>query len=151
MLVFQLNSTEKFLTPVNFYNFKIFVRKTQLLFWKSLKFELFEDCYNFSWFYGKFAAFAILKNFSFSQKTEVFFNTSKSQNLNVLRNLTISFAFYSKFVTISEFWKLQGFFWKTHLFLQKTQLLNVLRNLTVPFAFNIKLANCFSRSRPQTG
>ena len=151
MLVFQLNSTEKFRTPVNFYNFKIFVRKTQLLFWKSLKFELFEDCYNFSRFYGRFATFAILKDFSFSRKTEVFFNTSKSQNLNVLRNLTISFALYSKFVIISDFRTFQGFFRKTHLFLQKTQLLNVLRNLTVPFAFNIKLADCFSRSRLQAG
>ena len=151
MLVFQLNSIAKLLPQANFYNFKIFVRKTQLLFWKSLKFELFEDCYNFGQFYGKFAASAILKDFSFPRKTEVFFKTSKSHKLNVLRNLTNSFALYSKFATISDFWKFQGFFRKTHLFWKKTQDLNVLRNLNLPFAFDIKLADCFSRSRHQIG
>ena len=84
-----------------------------------MKFDFFEDCYNFSRFYCKFAAFSILKVFDFSQKTEVFFITSKSQNLNVLRNLTTSFALYSKFVTIRGFWKLQDFFGKPIFFCKK--------------------------------
>ena len=84
MLVFQLNSTAKLLPQANFYNFKIFVRKTQFFFiLKKPEVWTSEDCYNFSRFHGKFAAFAILKLFSFSRKTEVFFNTSNSQNLNV--------------------------------------------------------------------
>ena len=107
-LVFQLNSTAKLLPPANFYTFKIFERKAHF-FQESLRFELFEDCYNFGQIYGKFAASAILKDFSFPRKTEVFFKTSKSHNMNVLRNLT------------------------------------------VPFAFDIKLADCFSRSRHQIG
>ena len=120
-------------------------------FYKSLQFELFGDCYNFSRFYGKFAAFAILKDYSFSRKTEVFFKTSTSHNLNVFGNLPNSFALYSKFVTSSDFRKLHCFFGKPVFFLQKTHFLNVLRNLTVPFAFDIKLANCSSRSRYQIG
>ena len=151
MLAFKLNSTAKLLPQAIFFNFEIFVQKTLFLFYKSLKFELFEDCYNFNRFYGKFAAFAILKDYSFSRKTEVFFKTSTSHKLNVLRNLPNSLALYSKFVTISDFQKLHCFFGKPVFFLQKTHFLNVLRNLTVPFAFDIKLANCFSRSRYQIG
>ena len=119
MLVLTVEFYCKVATASQFLQFQIFVRKTLFLFWKSLEFELFEDCYNFNRFYGKIAAFTILKYFSFSRKTEVFFDTSKSQNLNVLRNLTNSFALYSKFVTISDFRTFQGFFRKTHPFLQK--------------------------------
>ena len=73
-------------------------------------------------FFGKFAAFAILKEVSFSLKTDVFFNTSKSQNFSVLRNLTNSFALYSKIVTISDFWKFQEFFGKPILFCKKPNI-----------------------------
>ena len=160
MLLFQLNSTAKLLPPASFYNLKIFVRKTLFLFWKSLKFISFENCYNFSRFYGKFAAFANLKDFSFSRKTKVFFNTSKSQKLNVLRNLTNSFALYSKFVTIRDFSKFQGLFRKTHFFCKNYSFwtfweISLFRShstlnwLTVSVAFDIGLAkfNCFQKIR----
>ena len=114
-----MNSIAKLLPQANFYNFRFLFEKPFFIFWKSLEFELLEDCYNFNRFYDKFAAFAILKDCSFSRKTEVFFDTSKSRKLNVLRNLTNSFALYSKFVTISDFRTFQGFFRKTHPFLQK--------------------------------
>ena len=139
MLVFQLNSTAKLLPPANFYNFKIFVRKThRFYFKKSMKFDFFEDCYNFSRLYGKFDDFAIFKDFSFSRKTEVFLNSPKSQHLNVLRNLTYSFKLYSKFVTISDFWKFQCFFRTTHLFLPKN-----------PIFESFEKSHCFSRIRHQ--
>ena len=41
-----------------------------------------------------------------------------------------------------HFWKIQSFFRKTHIFLQKNQFLIVLRNLTGSFPFDIKLVNC---------
>ena len=149
MLVFQLNSTANcYRQPI--FTISRFLFERPIFFLKKPEAWIFKDCYNFSRFYGKFAAFAILKDFSFSRKSEVFFNNSKSQNLNVSRNLTNSFKLYSKFVTISDFWKFQDFS-KNPPFLQKIQLLNVLRNLTVPFAIDIKLANCFSCSRHQIG
>ena len=102
-LLFQLDSTANLLTPAKFYTFNIFVREPHFFFLQKPEVWTFEDCYCFSWFYGKSAAFAILKDFSFSRKIEVFFNTSKSQKLDVLRNLTNSFSLYSKFATISDF------------------------------------------------
>ena len=116
-----------------------------------MKFEFFEDCYNFSRLYGKFDDFAIFKDFSFSRKTEVFLNSSKSQHLNVLRNLTYSFKLYSKFVTISDFWKIQYFFGKPIFFLKKTNSrtfreISLFRSqltsswLTVSVAVDIKLS-----------
>ena len=96
----------------------------------------------------------------FSRKTEVFFDTSKSQNLNVLRNLTNSFALYSKFVTISDFRKIQGFFGKLIFFCKKHNFwtfweISLLRWhsisnwLTVSVAVDIKLAklSCFQNFR----
>ena len=160
-LMFQLNSTAKLLPQANFFDFKIFGRKTLFFVLKKPEVWTFEYCYNFSWFYGKLAAFAILKDFSFSRKTEVFFNTSKSQTLKVLRNLTNSFALYIKFVTISNFWKFQGFFRKTYLFFCKKHSfrtfweISLFRShstsnwLTVSVAVDIKLAklSCFQKFR----
>ena len=133
-------------------------KKSVFFILKTLKFELFGDCYIFSRFYGRSAAFAILKVFSFSGKTEVFFNFFKSQKLNVLRNLTNSIELYSKFVTISDFWKIQGFFRKSHLFCKKPNFwtfweISLFRShltsnwLTVSLAVDIKLAklSCFQK------
>ena len=160
MLLFRLDSTANLLTPANFYTFKIFVRKPHFFILKKPEVWTFEDCYSFSQFCGKLAAFAILKDFSFSRKIEVFFNTSKSQNLNVLRNLTNSFALYSKFFTISDFWQFQEFFGKPILFCKKPnswkfwEISLILSHstsnwLTVSVAVDIKLAelSCFQKFR----
>ena len=61
-----------------------------------------------------------------------------------LRNNTILYAFYSKFVTFSDFKKIQGFFEKK-IFPQKTQILKVLRNLTISVAFYGKFATIWSK------
>ena len=148
-------------TASEFLNFQDFYSKNPFFYYKkSLNFEFFEDCYKFSRFYGKFAAFSILKVFSFSRKTEVVFITSKSQNLNILRNLTNSFALYSKFVTISDFWKFQDFFGKPIFFCKKPnswkfweislfQSHSTSNWLTVSVAVDIKLAklSCFQKFR----
>ena len=70
--------------------------------------------------------------------------------MNVLRNLTYSFKLYSRFVTISDFWKFQCFFGKP-IFLKKTnswtfRKTSLFRSqltsswLTVSVAVDIKLA-----------
>ena len=148
----------KVATASQFFQFRNFCSKNPFFILKKPEVWTSENCYNFSRFYGKFAAFAILKDFSFSRKTEVFFNTSKSQNLNVLRNLTNSFALYSNFVTISDFWKFQSFYRKTHLFCKKHNFwtlweISLFRShstskwLTVSVAVDIKLAklSCFQK------
>ena len=52
----------------------------------------------------------------------------KPRNCEVLRNFTISVAFYRKFATFSDFKKTRYFFWK------KTRIWNVLRNFTFSVA-----------------
>ena len=72
-------------------------------------------------FYGKnhtFNRFKIYSNF-FGEPFLFFFITAK--NLNVLRNLTVSVALYSKIATSSHFRKI-NFFWKTHLFFRTAQI-----------------------------
>ena len=61
--------------------------------------------------------------------------------MNVLRNLTVSVALYSKIATSSHFRKI-NFFWKTHLFFQNSSnFLKFLRNLTNRVAFCSKPAS----------
>ena len=81
--------------------------------------------------------FIILSNFSNVQSFRFFLpkNIRRAEK-TFLRNITIWYAFYSKFTTFSDFWKIQDFFRKTLLFfLKKPQILNVLRNLTISVAF----------------
>ena len=74
----------------------------------------------------------------------------KTQNLNVLR-LFYSVAFYGKFATLSDFWKLQDFFfWKTHLLFKKPQISNVLRNLTISVSFYGECATLWYKRMFQT-
>ena len=120
MLVFQLNSTAKLLPQANFYNFNIFIRKTHFFILKKPEVWTFWGLLQFRLILRQVCCLCHLKEFSSSRKTEVFFNTSKSQKLNVLRNLTNSFALYSKFATIRDFSKFQGFFRKTHFFAKNT-------------------------------
>ena len=120
MLVFQLNSTAKLLPQANFYNFKIFIRKTLFVILKKPEVWFFWGLLQFRLILRQVCSLCHLKEVSSTRKTEIFFNTSKSQKLNVLRNLTYSFALYSKFVTISDFSKFQGFFRKTHFFAKNT-------------------------------
>ena len=47
-----------------------------------------------------------------------FSNPGRAEN-TFLRKITILYAFYSKFATLSDFWKIQDFFRKTHLLLKK--------------------------------
>ena len=119
MLVFQLNSTAKLLPQANFYNFKIFVRKPIFFILRKPEVWIFWGLLQNQSFLRQVCCFCHFERLQFFSKTEVFFKTSKSHNLNVLRNLTNSFALYSKFVTISDFWKFQVFFRKTHLFCKK--------------------------------
>ena len=152
MLVFQLISTAKLLPPANFYNFQIFVRKTHFFYFKKAWSSNFLRAVTLS-----VDSMACLLPLLFL-KTSVFLEKPKS---SLIFPNPKSWMFWETLLIPSHctaillpsaiFENFQVFFGKNHLFLQKTQLLNVLINLTVPFAFNIKLANCFSRSRPQTG
>ena len=161
MLVFQLNSTAKLLPQANFYNFKISVRKTHFFILKKPEVWTFWGLLQFQLILRQACCLCHFKRLQFfSRKTEVFFDTSKSQNLNVLRNLTNSFALYSKFVTISDFRKIQGFFGKLIFFCKKHNFwtfweISLLRShsisnwLTVSVAVDIKLAklSCFQNFR----
>ena len=84
----------------NFQNFLIFLRKKP---YNRVKTTFSRN--NTIWyaFHSKFATFSVFeKKFKiFSKNPSVFF--LKPQILNVLRNLTISIAFYGKFATI--WWK----------------------------------------------
>ena len=119
MLVFQLISTAKLLPPANFYNFQIFVRKTHFFYFKKAWSSNFLRAVTLSVDSMACLLPLLFLKTSFSRKTEVFFNISKSQKLNVLRDLTNSFALYSNFVTISDFWKLPGFFREKSSFFAK--------------------------------
>ena len=59
-----------------------------------------------------------------------------------LRNITILYAFYSKFTNFSDFLKNQDFLSKNQyiFFLKKKQALNVLRNFIISVAFYGKFA-----------
>ena len=71
----------------------------------------------------------------FFRKNHLFFQ-KETQNLNVLRNFTISFAFYGKIATSSDFEKIQNFFFeKPFYFLRKTQIWKVSRNFSISVAF----------------
>ena len=70
---------------------------------------------------------------TFFRKPHLFFNR-KLKFLEILRNLTFSVAFYSKFATFSNFKKFKVFFQETY-FLKNTPFLNVSRNPTIPVAF----------------
>ena len=61
--------------------------------------------------------------------------------MNVLRNLTLSFAFYSKIPTLSVFLKKSNLFPETYLFFIKSKTnLKILRKLPISVAFHSKIA-----------
>ena len=61
--------------------------------------------------------------------------------MNVLRNLTLSFAFYSKIDTFSHFKQKFKIFRETYLFFLKSKNdLNILRKLPISVAFHSKIA-----------
>ena len=160
MLVFQLNSAAKLLPPANFYTFEIFVQKTLFLILKEHEVWIFWGLLQFQSILRQVCCLCLFKKLQFFSKTEVFLIISKSQKLNVLRNLTNSFALYSKFVSISDFWKTQYFFGKPIFFCKKPNSwtfreISLFRSqltsnwLTVSVAIDIKLAqlNCFQKVR----
>ena len=130
------------------------------MFWKSLMFELFEDCYNFSRFYGRFAAFAILKDFSFSQKPKfslklpnpkiwtfwetLLFPSHCTANLlpsAIFENYKVFFGKPIFFCKKHSFWT----FWEISLFRSHSTS----NWLTVSVAVDLKLAklSCFQKFR----
>ena len=86
----------------------------------------------------------IFSNFSNVQSFLFFFcqiNFIMRAEITFLRNITILYAFYCKFATFSDFWKIEDFFRKNHLFFKKKpQILNILRNFTSSVAFYGKFA-----------
>ena len=60
--------------------------------------------------------------------------------MNVLRNLTLSFAFYIKIDTFSHFKKNSKNFRKLIFFLKSKKTLNILRKMSISVAFDSKIA-----------
>ena len=123
----ELHSTANLPPSMNFEKLKLF--SGQPFFGKNPTFERFEKflyfiCIRHHFFYLQLVS----KKSSFVfKKKHLFFCIP--QILIFLRNHTVSVAFYIKFATISIFSTFQGFFRKTHLFLQKPKFWMFLETL----------------------
>ena len=107
-------------TASQFLHFRVFCSKNPFfLILKKPEVWTFWGLLQFQSILGQIFCLCHFKRFQFFSKTEVFLIISKSQKMNVLRNLTNSFALYSKFVTISDFWNIQDFFGKPIIFCKK--------------------------------
>ena len=102
--------------------------KTHLCFNKNPKFERSEKSYLFRMHsISTLFPLAFYKIFMiYFWKSMYFFH--EKQTLHVLRNYTISFAFYGKLATFSKFMNNQLSYQKTFSFWEKTQILKVLRS-----------------------
>ena len=121
----------------------ILFRKSHLLFFKITKFSTFREKLLFqSHSTPTFLPLATFKkNHFFSWKTLCFF-FKKTQTLHVLRNFTISVAFYGKFSTFNfkRFWKISIFCVKEPIYFCLKKNLHVLRISISSVAFNIKIS-----------
>ncbi len=129
----------------NFKKNQDFFRKTYISSEKTPKSGRFQNFHSSSriqqriWYFQKFWNF-----WKLFFKKSVFY-LGKPQFLNILRNLTISIAFYRKFHNFSNFKKFNSFFQKASIFFEKTQFLHVLPKFTLSVALSGKFAT-FSNS-----
>ena len=113
VLLIQLHSTVTLLPLAIFYENNIFFSKNTFILFNKTNFWTFREILLFQWpCSATMLLLAILK------KSRIFpDNQSCFRNLffcNVLRNITISVAFYSKFATFITFLKDRIFFEQTH-------------------------------------
>ncbi len=129
----------------NFNKNQDFFRKTYIFSEKTPKSGRFQNFHSSSriqqriWYFQKFWEFWK----QYFKKSVIFLG--KPQFLNILRNLSISIAFYRKIDNFSNFKKINSFFQKTSIFSEKTQFLNVLPKFTLSVALSSKFAT-FSNS-----